>query len=54
MLTWDLLMVGMLLLLLLLLAAPKLVKRADILRAIVLRILDMRPVDAFFGVALGL
>jgi hypothetical protein len=30
------------------------VKRADVLRAIVLRILDMRPVDAFLGMALGL
>ena len=51
MLTWDLLMVGMLLLLL---PPTKLVKWADILRAIVLRVLDMRSVDAFLRMALGL
>jgi hypothetical protein len=49
-LAWDLLMESMLLLLL----PAKLVKRTDILRATVLSILDMRPVDAFFRMALGL
>jgi hypothetical protein len=49
-LAWDLLMESMLLLLL----PAKLVKRTDILRATVLSILDMRPVNAFFRMALGL
>ena len=44
-------MVGMLLLLL---PPTKLVKWADVLRAIVLRVLDMRSVDAFFRMAFGL
>ena len=46
----DLLMVSMLLLLL----PTKLVKRTEVLGAIVLRILDVRPVNAFFRMALGL
>jgi hypothetical protein len=50
MLPRKLLMVSMLLLLL----TSKLVKRTEVLRSIVLRVLDVRAVTAFFGVALGL
>jgi hypothetical protein len=51
MLPRNLLMMSMLLLLLL---TSKLVKRTEVLRSIVLRVLDVRAVTAFFGVALGL
>jgi len=46
----DLLMVSMLLLL----RPTKLVKRTEVLGAIVLRILDVGSVSAFFRMALGL